>query len=231
MSDGARAEIFLRIRAALGAGRSDAAAASTVDDWMARPPRHPRPALREPLVDRFTDRVRAHQGQVASLERLEELPAAALAYVESRGLPPRILTGEALSGLAWPPSLEVRSGAAGRDDLLAVSEALCGIAETGAVVFASGPRAPSTHNFVPAHQLVLLRRTSIVAHLEDAWAELRKLPGGLPRTVNLVTGPSRTGDIEQTIELGAHGPGQVLVLLLCAGRTSADPARRCRLGA
>jgi L-lactate dehydrogenase complex protein LldG len=210
----ARSAILAQVRLALSAGRDDATASAAVEAWTTRPPRHTRPALREAPADGFAARFRAHGGAVASLERLEDLPAAAAAYLQANALPPRFLVGEGLASLPWPAGLELCTGAARREDLTAVSEAWLGIAETGAVVFGSGPRSPTTHNFVPAHQLVLLRRAAIVSHLEDAWAELRRLPGGLPRAVNLVTGPSRTGDIEQTVQLGAHGPGRILVFLL-----------------
>ena len=51
---------------------------------------------------------------------------------------------------------------------------------------------------------------------EDAWDRLRAAEGEgrLPRTVNFITGPSRTGDIEQTIQMGAHGPRRLHVILV-----------------
>ena len=53
----------------------------------------------------------------------------------------------------------------------------------------------------------------------DAWQRLRQARGSLaagamPRTVNFITGPSSTGDIEQKIEKGAHGPRQQLILIV-----------------
>ena len=50
--------------------------------------------------------------------------------------------------------------------------------------------------------------------MEDAFARIRAEFGALPRAVNLVSGPSRTGDIEQTIVLGAHGPRRMHVVLV-----------------
>ena len=54
----------------------------------------------------------------------------------------------------------------------------------------------------------------IVSGIEEAFALIRRERGRLPRAVNLISGPSRTGDIEQTIVLGAHGPFRVHILVL-----------------
>ncbi len=68
--------------------------------------------------------------------------------------------------------------------------------------------SPASWHFRPGFEIAILRAADIVAHLEDV-----KL-GTLPATVNLITGPSRTGDIEQTLELGAHGPKALAVLIV-----------------
>jgi L-lactate dehydrogenase complex protein LldG len=77
----------------------------------------------------------------------------------------------------------------------------------------SGPDTPTTLNFLPDTEIVVVRAGQVVAAYEDGWDLLRGLPG-LPRTVNFVTGPSRTGDIEQRIQLGAHGPRRLHVVLI-----------------
>jgi len=59
-----------------------------------------------------------------------------------------------------------------------------------------------------------VRADSILSGMEEALALVRTAHGGMPRAVNMISGPSRTGDIEQTIVLGAHGPFRVHVLLL-----------------
>ena len=61
----------------------------------------------------------------------------------------------------------------------------------------------------------MILASDIVGSYEDSWAKLRSLHGSgiMPRTVNLISGPSRTADIEQTIVMGAHGPKTLLVLI------------------
>jgi len=81
------------------------------------------------------------------------------------------------------------------------------------VLFRS-PDSPTTLNFLPDVHVVILHSTDIEANYEAVWARLRCDEGGLPRTVNWITGPSRTADIEQTIFLGAHGPRKLVILLI-----------------
>jgi L-lactate dehydrogenase complex protein LldG len=97
-------------------------------------------------------------------------------------------------------------------------------------VTASGPAHPTTLNFLPEHHIVALRASQVVAAYEDAWSLLRKARKRgrgfeMPRSVHLITGPSRTGDIELTIQLGAHGPRALHILLIddaAAGGTPDD---------
>ena len=65
---------------------------------------------------------------------------------------------------------------------------------------------PVTLNLLADTEIVVLRASAIVGAYEEAWDRLRTEIGAMPRNVMLVTGPSRSADIEQTLELGAHGP-------------------------
>ncbi|MDE2182836.1 MAG: LUD domain-containing protein [Alphaproteobacteria bacterium] len=94
----------------------------------------------------------------------------------------------------------------------AVSVAPFAIAETGTLVFLSGPAAPPSWHFRPGLEIAVIAAGNILPTLEDVLARIREHP--LPSTVNLVTGPSRTGDIEQTIELGAHGPKTLSIVIV-----------------
>jgi L-lactate dehydrogenase complex protein LldG len=159
----------------------------------------------------------------ASVVRLAsdaEVPAAVADYLKHENLPPklRMAPREDLRALPWAgqPLLEVEEGIAEAADATSVTGAFAGIAETGTLMMASGPDAPVTLNFLPENHLVVLRASQVVGTYEEAWQRLRAARGRgvMPRAVNMITGPSRTGDIEQTILLGAHGPRRLHVLLI-----------------
>ncbi len=87
------------------------------------------------------------------------------------------------------------------------------VAETGSVVLVSGPESPTSLNFLPEFHVVLVYADQLVRHVEDVWGRLRRA-GVSPRTVNFITGPSKTADVEQTIQYGAHGPRGLDVIFI-----------------
>jgi L-lactate dehydrogenase complex protein LldG len=78
----------------------------------------------------------------------------------------------------------------------------------------STPATPPTVSLLPETHIAVLLESCIVRSMEDAWARLRSRRTGMPRTVNFISGPSRTADIEQTVTLGAHGPYRVHIILV-----------------
>ena len=82
------------------------------------------------------------------------------------------------------------------------------------VVFASGADTPTSSALLPDTHVAVLRAERIVSGMEEAFALVRKEHATMPRALNLISGPSRTGDIEQTIVLGAHGPYRVHILVV-----------------
>jgi L-lactate dehydrogenase complex protein LldG len=207
----ARNAILGQIRSALGRDALADAAAAALD---ARRPTHTRIAFDDDLVERFITRFTSRSGTVERVASLLDVPAAVEAYRQLHGLPARAAIARPLAGLSWPADFAHHPGPAGKDEVLSVTACLAAIAEMGSLMLASGPDSPTTLNFVPDHHLVVLHEAQIVRHFEDAWAVLRGRPGGMPRATNIVSGPSRTGDIELTIQLGAHGPRSVHVILV-----------------
>ncbi len=90
------------------------------------------------------------------------------------------------------------------------------MAESGTLVLLSGSDNPTTLNFLPDAHIVMLSADDLAGDYEAVWSRIRERcgAGGLPRTVNLVTGPSRSADIEQTLILGAHGPRALHILVV-----------------
>lgn len=208
-----RAAILASLRASLG---DPEARREAVAQHLAAPSRGPAPAVEADLAANFTARIEAAAASVARVRGSAEVVAEVAAYLELRELPPRLLVaGDPwLQDLTWPEGLRVESGVAGPDNLVCLSSAYAGIAETGSLALLSGPVTPTGLNFLPDHYLCLLRAGDIVRHIDDLWARLRAENRGMPRALNLITGPSRTADVEQTIQLGAHGPRSVHVILL-----------------
>jgi L-lactate dehydrogenase complex protein LldG len=112
--------------------------------------------------------------------------------------------------------LAVETGRAESSDANALSHAFAGVAETGTLVLASGPESPTTLNFLPDNHIVIVRADDIEGDYEAIWQRLRTAygKGKMPRALNLITGPSRSADIEQEIILGAHGPRRLHILIV-----------------
>jgi L-lactate dehydrogenase complex protein LldF len=200
--------------AAAGLAPSREASASTPDTTATLA--HPRPRIDEDPVERFIRHFESRAGTVARLASRDEIPVAVERFRQELGLAPRAAVGADLGDLVWPAEWHVHHGPAGIAETLSVTPAFAGIAETGTLMLIAGPGSPTTHNFVPDNQVLVLATRHILRHPEDAWAALRQREGPMPRVVNLVSGPSRTADIAQTIQLGAHGPCRLHLLLIGA---------------
>ena len=185
-------------------------------------PRHPIPARsRLPAaqqVDLFVRNVEKEFGTVARVADAADVPAAVADYLAAQNLPPRLVMGPhtALRALPWSdrPLLEIREGRAQASDAVSVQHGYAGVAETGTLMLPSAADRPTTLNLLADTQIVVLRAGDVVGAYEEAWDRLRAEFGGMPRNVMFVTGPSRSADIEQTLELGAHGPRRLHVILV-----------------
>ncbi|MDE2517709.1 MAG: LUD domain-containing protein [Rhodospirillales bacterium] len=146
------------------------------------------------------------------------VPAAIAEYLAQQNLPSDIAIAPhpELQALPWAerPMLRLREGRAKASDAVSVQHAFAAIAETGTLMLPSAPERPTTLNLLPDTAIAVLRASRLVGALEEAWTLLRDELGGMPRNVMLVTGPSRSADIEQTLELGAHGPRRLHVVLI-----------------
>lgn len=174
------------------------------------------------LAALFIDQAEALSATVAQVASPEDVPGAVADYLARENLPARLRAAPSLRDLDWSarPTLEVSYGASDGGDEVGLTDAFAAVAETGTLVFVSGAEQPTTLNFLPDTHIVVLRRDRIVGPYEAVWDRLRAA-GAMPRTVNFVSGPSRTADIEQTILLGAHGPRRLHIVLVGPGAAGA----------
>jgi L-lactate dehydrogenase complex protein LldG len=169
-------------------------------------------------VDLFVSMATEVAATVERLPNLSRVPHAVADYLASQNLPAevKVAPDQQLASIPWNkrPTLTVDHGRAADRDLTSVTAAFAAIAETGTLMMLSGPEHPTTLNLMPDTHIVVLRADQVVGSYEDGWDAVRRRDQGMPRTVNFITGPSRTGDIEQTLQLGAHGPRRLHILLI-----------------
>ena len=229
---GARGQILDTIRKSLRRdGLADERQAET-ESRLADPLRGPVPARGQlppaARLELFVAMAREAACTVAHVADAAAVPAAVAEYLARENLPAklRVAPDAAVANLPWStrPLLEVTTGRSDGSDEVSLTPALAGIAETGTLMLTSGPERPTTLNFLPETHIVLLTADQVVGGMEEAWDRLRERYGRgvMPRTVNLVTGPSRSADIEQTLQMGAHGPRRLHIILV-DGEATAEP--------
>lgn len=215
----ARRSILARIRAAQGRAVTSPTPTpherEAVADYLARHPQGPRPALEGDLVARFVEQARTMASTVDEVAQLADVPAAAARYLASLELPTQAVAWQTLESFDWAAAgLSVAFRKPEDRDLVGLTGCFCATAETGTLVLLSGPQTWASGALLPETHIAVVSASRIVAGHEDAFALMRAERGELPRAVNFVSGPSRTGDIEQTIVLGAHGPYRVHVIVV-----------------
>jgi len=168
----------------------------------------------------FVEMLEGQSAQVSRLKSVDDIPRTVATYLREHNLPAEFRCGEDafLASAPWDktPSLTRMTGAGQASDAVAISHAVSAAAETGTMFLTSGPDNPTTLNFLPDTHIAVIRAEDILGSYEDAWDRLRVIHGkrAMPRTVNLISGASRTADIEQTIVMGAHGPRRLHVIIV-----------------
>ena len=210
--DRARERILGRLRAALNDDRRG--------DWrselerrVTQAPALIRPGLAHDLRSCFVEKLTQSGGTVEQLEDPAGVAAAVAGFLRRQGLPLQVRVAPALQDMTWGDSLEVDYGTTRGEHLVSVTPAFCAVAETGSIVLLSGAESPTLLNFLPDVHILVVEARQLVPHYEDVWARLRTL-GEMPRSVNFITGPSKTADVEQTLQIGAHGPRSLHVILI-----------------
>jgi L-lactate dehydrogenase complex protein LldG len=218
-----REAILGRVKQALGKSGDRGKAREEALAYVAAHEQGPRPRMPDDLVGRFMQRATDMESTVERVERREDIPAAVARYLDALVLPPALAEQKSHAGVCWPAfadldwagaGLQIESRPTTGDDRLGITGCFCAIAETGTLVVLAGADTPTATTLLPDTHVAVLPADRIVSGMEEAFALIRSERGKLPRAVNLISGPSRTGDIEQTVVVGAHGPYRVHILVV-----------------
>jgi L-lactate dehydrogenase complex protein LldG len=222
----ARDAILASIRRSLGVTGTEAPRRREVADRIAVRPRGVIPARGQgspqERVDLFARMVELAAGSIVRVDDAADVPDEVAAFLRQHNLPMEARRGAdpLLAGLPWERAgtLEVSAGPPDPTMLSCVSHAFAAVAETGTLVLTSGRDNPTSLNFLPDNHIVIIEAKDIAGDYESIWPRLREKfgDGVMPRAVNLITGPSRSADIEQTLILGAHGPRRLHVIMVGA---------------
>ena len=227
---GAREDILARLRTAARSGDGRGSAGSPPTERLARHAANLIPARGRgapgDLVARFIDMALFAGATVARLGHLQDVPGEVAAFVAREGLGDELVMARdaALARMPWSARarLVIRRGVPGPDDRVSVTPVFAGIAETGTLMVHSAPEVANLLHFLPETHIAVLAAGQIVGAYEDAWAKLRAAmaeTGVMPRAVTLITGPSRTADIERTPQIGVHGPKKLHIVVVDGEQT------------
>jgi L-lactate dehydrogenase complex protein LldG len=217
--------IFKKIRAGLDSSANDSKRRDAVDRRIAAQFRHPTPErvagkTHEQHLTLTRGFLEGQGATVLDAATRDEIPGLIAKYLRDTNLPARLRSGDdvLLAHLPWDrePSLTIDKGPAQPTDEVGLSHATACVAETGTLVMASGADNPVTVNFLPENHIVVVEAKDVVGPYEDAWHKIRARFGQrtMPRTVNMISGPSRTGDIGGRLVMGAHGPRRMCVIVV-----------------
>lgn len=221
----AREEILSKIRKGLNRGPLSPEAARGLTARMADPPASVIPAQAKGdvamLLARFREMAKRAGATVAHCEDTHELAREIARFVTEASLPRAIRMAPDpeldFIALSKQTGFSIARGAAEAGDRVGLSLALAGIAETGTIMVSSSAAHPMTLAFLVEAHVAILPRARLTGSYEEAMEMFRAAPGAahaLPRAVTFITGPSRSADIEQKIQFGAHGPRRLHIVVL-----------------
>ena len=228
---GARDQILGRIRGKLGNDKR-AKSEQAVTDWLAKPGVKPEinpiPARGqisgEALVDLFREMLSVAAATIDDVDDIKDVPGAVSAWLAEHNLPAEAVMSPDLcmDEIPWDDQsmLTLRRDRAQTSDAVGITPVFSAIAETGTLMMAPSADTPTTLNFLPDNHIAIVRKSDIVGTYEEGWAKMRlrdpRAGDGnfMPRNVNLVTGPSRSADIDKTLFMGAHGPRRLHIVIV-----------------
>ncbi len=221
----ARDEILQSVRRALRVTGDEGPRRAAVEARLAEAPAGivPRRGQGDAQARTATFKAEAERAQasVAEVAEAADVPVEVARYLRESNLAATLRMGEdaRLGAMPWgATALEISRGPSDGHDQSAVSVAFAAVAESGTLALVSGLDNPTTLNFLPDNHVVVVFADDLVGDYESVFAKLRAAygVGAAPRTLNFITGPSRSADIEQTLLLGAHGPRRLHIVVVGA---------------
>jgi L-lactate dehydrogenase complex protein LldG len=176
-------------------------------------------------LSRFREEVTAAGGQVHVVPDVATAVAKVVELVRACAACRVLLDRSALlDSLALAESLrsagvETQAGDLNRDAFFRADVGVTGvdhlIAETGSIVLFSRPGQPRSTSLLPPVHIAVATRDQLLPDLFDLFERQQATAGqGVPACVSVITGPSKTGDIELKLVTGVHGPGEVHVVVI-----------------
>lgn len=220
----AREQMLQRIRQAVIEGNRAGGSSSTIPDRGAVGYQG---AGADPVA-RFGESLTAAGGHLHVVAERASAAQVVLDLVRSRGIRRVHLgRGDVLEALALVEPLRalgaevVEVGTATADKREKLFQAELGVsgvdyllAETGSIVLLSRPEQPRLLSLLPPLHIAVAERRQILSDLFDLFSATGAGVDDLPACVSIITGPSKTGDIELRLVTGVHGPGEVHVVLI-----------------
>jgi L-lactate dehydrogenase complex protein LldG len=221
----AREDILAAVRRSLHVSGDEAPRRAAVAARLAQAPTGIVPARgqgdKAARIATFKAEAERASASLVEVPSVADAPAEIARYLREGNMPATLRMGAdpRLAAMPWDTTpLEISSGASDGHDLNAISRAFAAVAETGTLALVSGADNPTTLNFLPDNHIVVVFADDVVGDYESVFARLRAAEGAgsAPRTLNFITGPSRSADIEQTLLFGAHGPRRLHIVLVDA---------------
>lgn len=219
-----REAILAKIRSQAAGGEAETARRAAVANRLALSPKGIIPSRGQvhgrQRVDLFCKQAELVQATTRRVTTYDAVPEAISKYLRMRNLPQTLRMGRdtRLLSMDWSqtPYIQRSIGPSDGSDQIGLSHASGGVAETGTVIMTSGADNPTTINFLPDHHIIVVHSGDIEGDYETALERIRQNygKGRMPRTVNMITGPSRSADIEQKLLLGAHGPRSLHLIVV-----------------
>ena len=216
MTNNSRERIFNRLQNKNRSQKENDNARTEINKYISSHERGPIPDFSASADKHFMSKISNAAATVTTVSHYSDLSTAIDNYLSANDIDKKLVVAASkeLSKIEWQQDISTEYRIAKATDATSLCHAYAGVAETGSLVLCSSKESPVSLNFLPDNCICVLEQKRIYRNIEDIWDLIRKELKQTPRTINFITGPSRTADVEQTIQLGAHGPRRLHVIII-----------------